>query len=57
VEKRTDEQRALMELDNAGGWAYRLAGWKQSVQTNDKTRERVIAMVVGYLQGTRRTVA
>lgn len=57
VAKRTTEQRRLMELDKVGGWSYRLAGWKQSIQTNDKTREQVISMVAGYLLGQRRTVA
>jgi hypothetical protein len=60
ADKRTTEQRALMELDVPGGkgWAFDLAdGWVRSMQTNDKTRDVVITHVIEYINGERKTLA
>lgn len=61
ADKRTTEQRALMELDARPGepsWAFDLAdGWVRSMQTNDKTREVVITHVIEFINGERKTLA
>lgn len=57
VEKRTTEQRALMELDNADGWAYNLVTWKGGLATGDKSREQVVSQCLAYVRGERSTVS
>lgn len=44
VKKRTEEQRAVMELDDPKGWAYALADVK--VQTGSRTRMQVYSEVM-----------
>lgn len=54
--RRTTEQRLLMELDVKDGWAYRLAGWKSTLNTGDKTREQVVGQALGWVSGERKTI-
>jgi adenylate kinase family enzyme len=56
IERRTREQRALMELDKPDGWSFQLAGWKQSLLTDRHTAQHVIRLVSEYVAGRRSTI-
>lgn len=56
IERRTREQRALMELDDPDGWSFKLAGWKQALATDRHRAEHVIRLVTDYVMGRRSSV-
>ncbi len=57
VLRRTQEQRALMELDQKDGWAYGLVREVGVLNTTRVPRDQMIAQVSGYVAGDRRTVS
>lgn len=57
IEKRTLEQQALMELNKHGGWAFRTADWRATLNTTALRPEMVIAQVTDYILGRRSSIA
>jgi adenylate kinase family enzyme len=53
IERRIRQQGALLEIDNAKGWAFQIAGFHTSVNTTYKTPDVVAEGVIQYLLGNR----
>lgn len=53
---RTRRQRQLMELDDAGGWAYALSPWQRRLDTSRHRPDYVVRMVYEYLIGRKSTI-
>ena len=53
VRKRVDEQSRLLEVDERGGWAMKLAGWEGAVNTSLKHPICVAGGVLAYLRGIK----
>jgi len=53
IERRMREQGALLQIDQADGWAFTIAGFHTAVNTSRKTPDMVAEGVIQYLLGNR----
>lgn len=54
IARRVQEQSALLDVEHADGWAYRLAGWHGVINTSQKRPTDILHDVLAYLDGRKR---